>query len=147
MSPELTHLALHPLTHNCAHCEASDNPVTTQNGGSIVYRVSEELDVEVFVHHDCANSWSQEFSLKLPSRINGLPELSEDPSGYEDELRARLRQMDDPELLRYGLIAKLSCTVESNDAAPPLETHMVQLREARAEWDRRKRDTVIADSF
>jgi hypothetical protein len=147
MFPELTHLALHPLTHNCAHCEDAANPVTPQNGGSIIYPISEKLDVEVFVHHYCANSWSQEFSVRVPARINGLPELSENPSGYEDELRARLGQMDDPELLRYGLIAKLSCTVESNDAAPPLETHVVQLREARLEWDRRKRGTVVADSF
>jgi hypothetical protein len=147
MPTELAHLALHPHTHNCAHCEDPVNPVTPQNGGSITYRVSEKLDVEVFVHRYCANSWVQEFNLKLPKRINSLPELGEDPGSYADELRARLRQMEDSELLRYGLRAKYACSLESNDGAAPLETYVVQLQEARLEWGRRKRGTVIADSF
>jgi hypothetical protein len=53
-------------------------------------------------------------------------------------LRARLRKMDDEELRRYGRAAKSMCSPEANLGKPPRQTFVIQLQEARAEWDRRK---------
>ncbi len=46
-----------------------------------------------------------------------------------DELRARLRKMTDAELRR---------SPATNLGQPPREPFVIQLREARAEWKRRK---------
>jgi hypothetical protein len=141
------HLALHPQTHVCGHCEDPANPVTPESGMSITYQVTENLDVEVFVHRFCANSWSREFSGKLPARIKSVPDTNEDVDIFVDELRARLANMSDAELLRYGSVARYACSREGNDGASPLEANLMQLEEARSEWNRRKRGTVLADSF
>ncbi len=55
-----------------------------------------------------------------------------------ESLRARLRKMDDEELRRYGRAAKSMCSPEANMRKPPRQTFIIQLEEARAEWDRRK---------
>ena len=141
------HLALHPRTHVCGHCEDSENPVTSESGVSITYHVSDNLDVEVFLHRFCANSWSREFSVKFPASVNSVPDVNEDVRTYVDELRARLSDMNDSELLRYGTGAKYACSREGDQGETPLEAYVVQLQEARTEWNRRKYGKVIADSF
>ena len=55
-----------------------------------------------------------------------------------ESLRARLRKMNDQELRRYGLAAKSMRSPEANLGKPPRQTFVIQLQEARAEWDRRK---------
>jgi hypothetical protein len=70
---------------------------------------------------------------------------------YEDEiplseLRSLLSAMRDPELLRFGKVAKYMLTLEAN-AAPNHGAYSVRLAEARAEWVRRHAGTVIEDSF
>ena len=64
-----------------------------------------------------------------------------------EQIRTRVRKMDDYALLRYGTSAKYMCSREANQGRPPREAFVLQLREARAEWKRRKSGTVIADSF
>jgi hypothetical protein len=64
-----------------------------------------------------------------------------------EEVRSRIRKMDDPALLRYGIAAKYMCSPQANHGQPPRDAFVVQLREAREEWKRRKSGTVIADSF
>jgi hypothetical protein len=54
-----------------------------------------------------------------------------------DQLRARLRAMDDRMLKQWGAAAARLCSPESNRGAPPRQVFVVQLREARAEWRRR----------
>ena len=54
-----------------------------------------------------------------------------------DELRARLRVMDDRMLRVWGAAAARLCRPESNLGAPPRQVFVVQLQEARAEWRRR----------
>ena len=49
-----------------------------------------------------------------------------------DELRARLRAMDDRMLRVWGAAAARMCTPEANLGAPAREVFVVQLREARA---------------
>jgi hypothetical protein len=51
-----------------------------------------------------------------------------------DALRAR---MDDAALLRFGQAAAYMCSPGAQ-GKPPRETFVVQLREARAEWRRRR---------
>jgi hypothetical protein len=53
-------------------------------------------------------------------------------------LRARLRQMSDAELLRYGRAAKSMCSPDAYFAQAPRQTFVIQLAEARAELERRK---------
>jgi hypothetical protein len=55
-----------------------------------------------------------------------------------DELRERLRRMTDVQLLTFGKAARYMCTPKANLGRPPLEPFVIQLREARDEWRRRK---------
>lgn len=54
-----------------------------------------------------------------------------------DELRQRLRKMDDAALLRWGRAGVFMCSPEANFGHPPRDCYVVQLAEARAEWKRR----------
>lgn len=53
-----------------------------------------------------------------------------------DELRGRLRKMTDGELLAFGRAARNMCS--PHFGKPPREAFVIQLREAREEWKRRK---------
>jgi hypothetical protein len=55
-----------------------------------------------------------------------------------DDLRARLRRMSDEELLAFGKSARYMCTRGANLGKPPREPFVIQLRETRDEWRRRK---------
>jgi hypothetical protein len=55
-----------------------------------------------------------------------------------DELHARLRKMTDAELRNFGKAAKFMCSPGANLGEPPRECFVIQLKEARAEWRRRK---------
>ena len=56
-----------------------------------------------------------------------------------DELRDRFRRMTDEQLLEFGKAARYMCTLKANLGQPPREPFVIQLREARAEWRRRRR--------
>jgi hypothetical protein len=51
-----------------------------------------------------------------------------------EDLRARLRKMNDEELLAFGKSARYMCSPMANLGKPPRELFVIQLREARAEW-------------
>ena len=51
-----------------------------------------------------------------------------------DELRTRLKDMADEELLRFGKAARSMCSPEANLGKPPREVFVIQLQEARKEW-------------
>ena len=55
-----------------------------------------------------------------------------------EQLRGRLRTMNDADLLRFGNAAKFMCSRQANFNKPPRESFVIQLKEARAEWERRK---------
>jgi hypothetical protein len=64
-------------------------------------------------------------------------------SGNENEvdlesLRARLRNMSDAELQRFGRASQYMCSPEANLGKPPRKPFVVQLEEAKVEWERRK---------
>jgi hypothetical protein len=63
------------------------------------------------------------------------------------ELRQRLRNMTDTELLRFGQAAKYMCSPEASFGHAPRRTYVVQLQEARAEWKRRKPEMPVTDSI
>jgi hypothetical protein len=54
-----------------------------------------------------------------------------------DQLRTRLTRMSDEQLAHFGRSAAYMCTPHASRWLPPLESFVVQLREARAEWRRR----------
>lgn len=56
-----------------------------------------------------------------------------------DSVRARLQAMDDDALKRFGMAAAYMCSPEANNGKPPREAFVLQLREARAEWAKRRR--------
>ena len=55
-----------------------------------------------------------------------------------ESLRTRLRKMSDQELLRFGQSAKYMCSPGANSGEPPRQVFLIQLREVRTEWERRK---------
>ena len=54
-----------------------------------------------------------------------------------ESLRARLREMSDAELLRFGRAAKSMCSPDAYFGQAPRQTFVIQLAEARAELERR----------
>lgn len=64
-----------------------------------------------------------------------------------EQLRQRLRKMNDAELLRFGKAAKYMCSPEANLGHPPGESFVIQLREAREEWKRRKPELPLSESI
>ena len=55
-----------------------------------------------------------------------------------DQLRDRLRRMDDADLIRFGRAAKFMTSPEVNIGKDPRLEFVIQLEEAREEWVRRK---------
>src|SRR5260221_4221271 len=82
--------------------------------------------------------------LPLPRSLQTMADLSSVGfSGNDGEvdvesLRTRLRKMNDQDLRRFGRVAKAMCSPGANLGKPPRQTFVIQLQEARAEWDRRK---------
>jgi hypothetical protein len=54
-----------------------------------------------------------------------------------EDLRTRLRKMSDEELRNFGKAARQMVSPGANMGKPPLQTFVLQLEEARAEWRRR----------
>ncbi len=50
---------------------------------------------------------------------------------------------EDIDLRRFGDAAKFLCSPEANLGKPPREPFVIQLREARIEWQRRKKSDRI----
>jgi hypothetical protein len=63
---------------------------------------------------------------------------SDDNEVVLESLRTRLRKMSDQELLRFGQSAKYMCSPGANSGEPPRQVFLIQLREVRTEWERRK---------
>jgi len=86
--------------------------------------------------------------LRRPAAISPLP-LEGCGLGAADlrQLRLRLGKMDNCELLRFGQAARYRGISPQGHSAPPADDCLLQLREARAEWKRRKHTFVLDDSF
>ena len=54
-----------------------------------------------------------------------------------EQIRARLQKLTDEQLINFGQSARYMCSPKANMGKPPLESFLVQLQEARAEWRRR----------
>jgi hypothetical protein len=50
----------------CNHCENFENPVSPTAGISIPFPVNDELQIEVYLHRECAEAWSKDFNIPLP---------------------------------------------------------------------------------
>ena len=59
-----------------------------------------------------------------------------------ESLRARLRKKSDAELQRDIRAGEYMCSPHANFGKPPRQTFVIQLREAKAEWDRRKTEQM-----
>jgi hypothetical protein len=59
-----------------------------------------------------------------------------------EALRARLRRMNDRDLLRFGKSARYMCSPEANLGKEPRQVFVIQLREAVKEWRRRQPDSL-----
>ena len=64
-----------------------------------------------------------------------------------EQLRARLRKMNDTELLLFGRASKYMCSTKASMGKPPRESFVMQLREAREEWKRRNPELPLNDSI
>jgi hypothetical protein len=54
-----------------------------------------------------------------------------------ENLRKRLQDMSDEELIRYGKACRDMLTPQANLGRPPRAVFVIQLQEARKEWRRR----------
>ncbi len=64
---------------------------------------------------------------------------TESPINLE-QLRERLRKMTDAKLLEFGRASVHMCDPKNNHDGKPREVFVIQLAEARAEWQRRKKE-------
>jgi CheY-like chemotaxis protein len=53
------------LSPLCGHCEQRDDPVTADNGLSVLYNPENDVQRKVHLHHRCAGKWSQ-LNVSLP---------------------------------------------------------------------------------
>jgi hypothetical protein len=60
------------VTQPCSHCEDFENPVTSENGISVKYPVY-DVEIELYLHHDCAEAWSLEFGIPIPRVVRAAP--------------------------------------------------------------------------
>ena len=73
--------------------------------------------------------------------MGDMSNLSRDPEIDLEELRARLRRMDDAELIRFGKAGAFLCSPAAQPFGgkyPPRREFVIQLEAAREEWRRRK---------
>jgi hypothetical protein len=61
-----------------------------------------------------------------------------------EALRVRLRKMTDEELRKFGRAANYMCSPYANMGKPPRDVFVIQLAEARAEWQNRKEKCPVA---
>ena len=71
----------------------------------------------------------------------------EQPPAQTEFAPAFIAGMSNPELLRFGVNAKLRCSQAENPNEPRMKTLLVQLNHARAEWNRRHPKLPLRDSF
>jgi len=62
--------------------------------------------------------------------------------GFNEEfdiqsLQKQLRKMSDKKFLQFGRDAKYMCSPDANLGLPPREVFVIQLKEAKLEWQRR----------
>jgi hypothetical protein len=69
------------------------------------------------------------------------------PSGENENAPACLARMSNPELLRFGVNAKLRCSQAVSPDDPRIMTLRVRLHLARVEWNRRHPKLPLRDSF
>jgi hypothetical protein len=62
-----------------------------------------------------------------------------------EEYRARIRKMDDAQLLRQGQAAKFMCSHGANHGKAPRECFVIHLEECRKERRRRKPGLPLVD--
>jgi hypothetical protein len=60
----------------CNHCEDFENPVTAENGISVSYPIGgpegAAADIDLYLHHECADAWSRDFNISLSSHAKAF---------------------------------------------------------------------------
>jgi hypothetical protein len=83
--------------------------------------------------------------------VSGNMEISfdsaEQPPAESQFSHARFVRMSNPELLRFGMSAKLFCSEAQNLDDPRKKTLLAQLNLARVEWNRRHPKLPLRNSF
>jgi hypothetical protein len=64
-----------------------------------------------------------------------------------ERFHQRLRKMSGPKLLRFGVVNKYMCSLETNPDRLSRESFVMQLNEAREEWNRRYPELPLRGSF
>jgi CheY-like chemotaxis protein len=81
------------VTHPCSHCEDFKNPVTPENGISVKYPV-DGVEIDLYLHQECAEAWSKQFGISLPQRRN---------AACEDFVPIRVLIADDSPVMRKAV--------------------------------------------
>jgi hypothetical protein len=88
----------------------------------------------------------QEVMRQARQKKGPMYKVVEDELGVEG-LRERLSGMGDSELLRFGWFAKYACSRDGGPAERDREPNILELYEARQEWNRRKKRLPLRGSF
>ena len=83
----------------------------------------------------------------VADKIEFLSYLAEQPSAENENAPACIAGMSNPELLRFGVNAKLRCSQAESPDDPRIMTLRVRLHLARVEWNRRHPKLPLRDSF
>ena len=76
-----------------------------------------------------------------------LSHWADQPSAENENPPACFARMSNPELLRFGVNAKLRCSQAESPDDPRIMTLRVRLHLARVEWNRRHPKLPLRDSF
>jgi hypothetical protein len=60
------------VTHFCNHRENLENPVTPPSGIPVPYPVGVGAHIDVHLHHECAEAWSKDFNIPLPTEARAI---------------------------------------------------------------------------
>ena len=53
------------------HCENFDNPVTPESGIAVAYSIG-DVQIDLHLHHECADAWAQDFDVPLSSYAKAI---------------------------------------------------------------------------
>jgi len=61
-----TQQSAEPGAKICGHCEDNNKLVMPENGVIVNYEIAESVQIEISLHHACAEAWSRQFHIPIP---------------------------------------------------------------------------------
>jgi hypothetical protein len=85
--------------------------------------------------------------MQIAEKMESSIHSAEQRPALSEAARACIVAMSNPELLRFGIRAKLRCSEAENSDDSRIQSLLTQLNLARAEWNKRHPKLPLRDSF